>query len=150
MDLKKIEMFEQFNDPELSKIKGILKDFAYKEKEVLCKEGDPGDRMFIITEGVVEIKKKMAEHQAVSLARLLEGEIFGELSFFDDTPRSASVVALSPTKVMVITRKDFMKLLDSDKDIANKLLLWILGKTSRRLRRANEVIRDLTTNIFHL
>jgi CRP/FNR family transcriptional regulator, cyclic AMP receptor protein len=150
MELKEIDMFQGLNDAELKAFRKIITEYDCKEKEILCKEGDPGDKMFIVLSGAVEIKKKMAENQAISLARLLPGEVFGELSMFDDTQRSATVQALTSAKVLIINKKDFLDLLQSDAKLGLKITIWLVNKTSKRLRKANEIIRDLTTNLFQL
>ena len=150
MELKEISMFEDLTESELKSLKKIVTEYECKEREILCKEGDPGDRMFIVTSGAVEIKKKMAENQAISLARLLPGEVFGELSLFDDTPRSASVQALTSARILIVKKKDFLNLIQADPKLGLKLTIWLVNKTSKRLRKADEIIRDLTTNLFQL
>jgi len=150
MNLKDVGIFKDLSAKEFDKIKNISAEITCGEKQILCKEGDPGDKMYIIISGAVEIKKKMAENQAVSLARLLPGELFGELSFFDDIPRSATVEAMTSAKVAVIKKEDFLKLIQSEPELGLKLVISLISKTAKRLRKADDIIRDLTANLFHL
>jgi CRP-like cAMP-binding protein len=150
MELREISMFKELNEAESKEIQKIITERVCKETEILCKEADPGDMMYIVTSGAVEIKKKMAENQAISLARLLPGEVFGELSLFDDTPRSATVQALTSAKILVIKKEDFIKLIRSNPQLGLKLLIWLITRVAKRLRKADEIIRDLTTNLFNL
>ncbi|HEC79855.1 MAG TPA: cyclic nucleotide-binding domain-containing protein, partial [Firmicutes bacterium] len=70
---------------------------VYKNGEVICKEGDKGDSMYIIYEGAVKITKR-AHDKETTLAVLKEGDFFGEMAIIDREPRSASAIAEGETK----------------------------------------------------
>ncbi|MGQ9706996.1 MAG: Crp/Fnr family transcriptional regulator [bacterium] len=111
---------------------------VYKDGEVICKEGDPGDKMFIIHEGQVKITKRVANKET-TLAVLKEGEFFGEMAIIDNEPRSASAIAQGETKLIELDSDIF------EEQIRNnpKIIMQILKKMSQRLREANHQIQTL-------
>ena len=154
MELKDIEIFKELNGKEIMKVKKIVEEKTYSTGDVIFNENEPGDRICIITGGAVEVKKSIIGEnnleQKITLARLTPFEIFGELSIFENVPRSAAVEALSNTKVMVIDKGDFESLLDTEPELGVKLLRAIIKKTAKRLFAADITIRDLARKVFHM
>lgn len=74
---------------------------------VLFNEGDEGSCLFIILSGAVDISKKDEEGGKRHLARLGQGEIIGEMSHFDELPRSATATAVGDTRALVFSRANF-------------------------------------------
>ncbi|MGE3724319.1 MAG: cyclic nucleotide-binding domain-containing protein [Candidatus Sericytochromatia bacterium] len=75
---------------------------AFAAGEILFREGDEGDELFLILEGSVEVYR--ADH---TLSYLTEGDIFGEMAMFEGKPRSATIKALEPLKVLALTQEHF-------------------------------------------
>ena len=90
---------------------------SYEVEDVLFDEGDPGEELFIVIEGLVSIQKA-----GLDLAQLGPGGHFGEMSIMDKGRRSARVVTSKPTKAIVVGRRPLFALMRRDKDIAVKLL----------------------------
>ena len=91
--LNKIAIFSTLTDQELEILQSSLQQIEYDENITVFNENDAGDFMFIIENGVVDIKKQIPMSwgmETVRLARLQTGDIFGELSVFDEMPRSAA------------------------------------------------------------
>ncbi|MEE9466120.1 MAG: Crp/Fnr family transcriptional regulator [Candidatus Neomarinimicrobiota bacterium] len=78
----------------------------YKPGEVIFKDGDPGQTMFIILEGQIEISKVLGDHKTV-LAILDKGSIFGEMAIIDREPRSATAITVSDTMMLEMSREMF-------------------------------------------
>ena len=101
--------------------------------QTIFKEGQAGGEMHVILEGRVETFLVDDEGNRVVLAEVEKGEMFGELSLFDNEPRSASAVALEPTRTCIVDRKDLEHLFARKPPAA----LDILAVLSRRLRRTD-------------
>jgi CRP-like cAMP-binding protein len=140
------EAFHGLDKGELETVQKIAKMTTYKTNDIIFKEGDNGDRMFLIVQGVVEIwKSEGKELKGSRLARLKEGEIFGEMALFDREPRSASALAMidQESKILVWTSEDILRLVNDQPKLGIKILLNVLKKISNRLRNANDAIHIL-------
>jgi CRP/FNR family cyclic AMP-dependent transcriptional regulator len=111
--------------------------------QVIFNENDPSTAMYLINSGSVSVQKRAMNGVAIELATLHSGEVLGELSFFDRSPRSAAAVAISEVEV---TQVDFEGL---DKVYATvpPYFKTIVAACAERLRRANDVIRRLQREI---
>jgi uncharacterized membrane protein len=102
--------------------------------------GDPGNTMFIVKSGEVEVFLRDEDGERISLEFVQPGQIFGELSLLDDEPRSASAVAVRNTEMYVVDRYDLQMLVKTHPHAALDMLA-ILGK---RIREANTLVRHRT------
>ncbi len=136
--LKKVHLFESLSAPELDKIEKISTMEAFSRDAVIFREGDPGDRCYVITNGDVRISKFIPNIGEEALAVLKPGDYFGEMALIDKFPRSAHAIANTDVAVLAINKADLDKLLIMDRDLGYKLL-WAFTKTlSKRLRETNE------------
>ena len=103
-------------------------------------EGEEGAEMYVITQGRVEIRKATGPSAAKTLTTLQAGDLFGEMALIDRKPRSATAVAVEPTKLLVLNEKLFDRMLVSNPDFARRMIRIL----SDRIRRANQVILSLT------
>jgi len=108
-----------------------------KEQEVLFREGEPGDEMYLIKSGKIKIIKKVGDDIKV-LAVLSEGDFFGEMSVIDGVPRSATAVASGETHIITFDKTAFKKKIGEE-----PLVEYIVTELSRRLRAADEQIKFL-------
>lgn len=109
-----------------------------KDNEILFKQGDPADSMYIVRRGrlVVYFQKG---NEVVNLAELLEGAIVGEMAFFDDKPRSASVKASGEAEVLSVSKGDFDRLLNQ----VPRWMVTMMQSLVARLRSTNEKLATL-------
>jgi CRP-like cAMP-binding protein len=136
--LKKINLFETLLEPELAKIEKICRSESIVKDTVIFKEGDAGDRCYIITKGEVRISKFIQNIGEEALAVLKQGDYFGEMALIDNFPRSAHAIANSDSELLSINKTELDKILILDRELGYKLL-WAFTKTlSRRLRETNE------------
>jgi len=136
--LKKINLFETLVEPELAKIEKICRTETAAKDSLLFKEGDEGDRCYIITGGEVRISKFIPNIGEEALAVLKPGDYFGEMALIDNFPRSAHAIANSDVELLSIHKTELDKILIMDRDLGYKLL-WAFTKTlSKRLRETNE------------
>ena len=100
---------------------------------VLARAGAPGEEFFLILDGSARV-----EVSARKRSRLEPGQYFGEMSLLDGGPRSASVIAETPLRLLVIKRRDFTTLLKEAPDLTQSLLATL----SQRLRQAEAALTD--------
>ena len=112
---------------------------SYPANSVLINEGDNTDSLYVILEGEVKAYACDETGKEVILNILRTGDYFGELSLVDDQPRSASVMTLTPTKVMIISKSNFKKCLAENSDLAFNLI-----------KALTKQVRGLTQNIKSL
>jgi CRP/FNR family cyclic AMP-dependent transcriptional regulator len=136
--LKKVNLFETLSVDELEKIERISRIEAFAKDAIIFKEGDPGDRCYVITNGDVRISKFILNIGEEALAILKPGDYFGEMALIDNFPRSAHAIANTDVALLAISKTDLDKILIMDRELGYKLL-WAFTKTlSKRLRETNE------------
>ena len=101
---------------------------------VLCKEGDTDSFMGIVIEGGASVLKCSSDGSQSVVGRLGKDKSFGEMSVLNREPRSATVVADTHVRLLVLQRGEFDRLLDSQPKLAAKFLLRIARLLSQRLR----------------
>ena len=118
----------------------VFKKFGktFRKGEIICKEGDIGDEMYIIHSGKISITK-MSRDLETTLAVLTDGEFFGEMAIIDNQPRSATAKAMDDSKVSVLSAEIFETQISTNP----KLIMRILRKMSNRLREADRKIKTL-------
>ena len=114
----------------------LMVEHRYEPGEILFKEGDIGEGMYIIRSGRVAVIKGDFDSPTV-LGYRGPGEIIGEMALLEDRPRSASVVAIEDLQVLCISRENFQQFLESNSAVG----MGILGVLSSRLRAADEARR---------
>ncbi|MFP4580451.1 MAG: HD-GYP domain-containing protein [Candidatus Sumerlaeia bacterium] len=105
----------------------------FGEGDIICREGDAGDCMYLIMRGEVAILKDMGWGQR-ELKRLRDGEVFGEMSVISKAQRSATVQARSPVECLKVSEDEFKELYDENKTFARQVLRMM----SDRLARTDE------------
>lgn len=85
----------------------------FEADEVIFREGEPGDRLYIVTEGEVEVVREIPGAGPMTVGRLGPGECFGEIALVSDSPRNATVRSTAPTNVIAVDREAFHALFSS-------------------------------------
>ena len=107
----------------------------YKNGEIIIKQGEDGDCLYVIQKGRVEVIDESGGEE-IKLAELGETEFFGEMGLFEKDVRSATIRSLGETRVLTIDKKNFYKTIQKDPSIAYRLL----ERMSFRLRETNKKI----------
>jgi CRP-like cAMP-binding protein len=81
--MKHIELFRGLNDQQLLRLADISKQETYHQGQVICRQGDPGDKMFWVADGQVEIKLEDSQGGSYSVVYLGEGQVVGEMALID-------------------------------------------------------------------
>lgn len=132
--LEEVGLLAECSRRQLRAIARISEVIEVPEDTVLARNGAPGEEFFLILDGSARVEVSPRKR-----SRLKPGEYFGEMSLLDGGPRSASVIAETPLRLLVIKRRDFNTLLRE----APELTLSLLATLSRRLRHAEA---SLTTD----
>lgn len=141
--IEECELFAGLDPGALAIVRRAAEQRRYLPGQEIFSEGDPGDGLYVIGDGAVEIYGVVAETHRCSLARYGPGDFFGELALVDENPRSATAVALRDTTLFFIPRQLMLDLLDRVPGLALRLLRLV----SRRLRDFDrEHVRQLVQN----
>ena len=111
---------------------------TFKKGEKIFRQGDPGAEMYIIQSGAVEVSK-MRRGRKVVLALLEKNDFFGEVALIDSKPRSATVTAITRTRLLPLSRNTFIERIPYNPDV----VLRVLRALSRRIDRMTNTIRSL-------
>lgn len=141
--LRKVPLFEGLNKSQLHEFEKLIHRRTYEQDETIFWEGEPGVGMYIVQQGSVAIYKQTSEKEREELAILNHGEFFGELALLDESPRSATAVALQETQILGLFRPDLMELLDRKPRIGNKFLFNLAMLIGERLKHTNEELQAL-------
>ncbi|HEX8796653.1 MAG TPA: DUF1003 domain-containing protein [Polyangiaceae bacterium] len=142
--LANIPLFESLDAAELAALAAQLEERRCAKDEVVFRQGDPGDRLFIIRDGAVVISHGEGKAR-VDLATLSNGQYFGELSLFDGEARSATATARRDTTLLVLPRADFQGFLERTPRAAPS----IMSEMAARMRQTNELMaRQVSRNVL--
>jgi CRP/FNR family transcriptional regulator, cyclic AMP receptor protein len=137
--LATVPLLSQIPADELQRFAEVTREKEYPKGSVILFEDDPGESLFIVRAGRVKVVLVSEDGREVILGVLGVGDHFGELSLIDDQPRSAHVIAMEDTTLLVLRREDFRARVESTPAVA-----WaLLAELSRRLRRADGKIGGL-------
>src|SRR5215510_11757365 len=118
------------------------KERHFDAGQEIFKEGDPGDGVYVVKSGQVEISAMVGEGKRHSFSRVLPGDFFGEMGVLDNQPRSACASAAEDTEVYFVPRERMIELLTRSPG----LCMTLLQEISRRIREFNhQYVRELLT-----
>jgi CRP-like cAMP-binding protein len=144
--LAKVPFFDGLTRDALAIIAQVTAEESHATGTKLFQFGDPGDKLFIIIDGKVRISREVAGMGEEALAVLGAGEVFGEMSLLDESPRSADARVHERCRMLVITKEAFDDLLFLHKELAYEVLWNCVRILSTRLRETNEKLTFLTTS----
>jgi CRP/FNR family transcriptional regulator, cyclic AMP receptor protein len=138
--LRSVSLFSELELASAVALQRLVDVRAYRAGAVVVSQDDRGDALYVLASGRVKVVLYGASGREIILSIFkTPGDFFGEMSLLDEQPRSASVVALEPATLLVLSRRDFQAHVVSHPRTA----LRVLRELSRRLRRADEVIGNL-------
>ena len=124
--------FVDLLEAEVRKSNVPLRKVVFPAAEVIFREGEIGDGIYVIDEGAVEISASMPERQCRVLSHMGKGEVFGEMAVVDEQPRSATATAQAETHARFIAREEVWRLLGQ----SPALLIALMREVSIRMRRS--------------
>lgn len=130
-------LFRDLNEAERAQILVIGQVRAYRSEEIIFRDGDAGDGLYIVVKGSVRISKHTAAGEE-ALAVLPPNAFFGEMALVDFSTRAADAVANEATEAFFIPLKELRSLIEADHAIALKVLSALCEVLTQRLRETNE------------
>jgi diguanylate cyclase (GGDEF)-like protein len=141
--LKKVFIFSDCTEKELSGIAEHLSEMAIGGGDTLFKEGDEGKELFIVKSGLIASILKTADGSDKEIARFQEGDFFGEMSIVDNAPRSATCQAVVASVLCKMHETDFYKVVESHPRAAIKMMYKMLNIITRRLQATSLFVSDM-------
>jgi len=141
--LRSNPIFVDLKEREISQLAQIIHARTFEEGEVIFQEGEPGAGMYVIVEGSVKVCTYTYESEEIELARLERGDFFGEIALLDESPRSATALAMERTRLIGLFKPDLFDLIDRNPAAGVKIILRLSQVLAARLRRTNEELRRI-------
>jgi CRP/FNR family cyclic AMP-dependent transcriptional regulator len=132
-------LFAALDEEAAADLRSCMNEVTLARGRTLFSEGDPGDRLYVVTDGKIKLGRTATDGRENLLAVLGRGEMFGELSLFDPGPRTATATAVTDATLLGLGHDDLQPWLNARPEVAGHLL----GALARRLRRTNEHMADL-------
>ena len=137
--VRRAPLFAALDDESAAALLASMTQVELRRGEVLFSEGEPGDRLYVITSGKIKLGRTSSDGRENLYAVLGPGEMFGELSLFDPGPRTLTATAVSDASLVALGHDDLREWMAGRPDVARHLLRAL----ARRLRRTNEALADL-------
>ncbi len=142
--LREVRLFKDIADPELGALAETLRERPLKRGQVLCREGDPGEEMFVVRRGSFVISKPVTGRVEQVLARIGPGDFLGEMSLFDRAPRSATVQADTDAALLVLDREALRRMIELSPRAAAAFFHALVQVFIERLRASGDLVAEVT------
>lgn len=140
LHLRSIQIFQDLSVSELAAVASVTEEAVYPAGEVVIREGEPGDTMYLIIMGEVSVMKSQqgeAGSHEIELDRIRAGDYFGEMALFEDVVRSATIRTAEESRLLVLNKQEFTEIVREYPQIA----LHICRVLSDRIRRLHQKIQ---------
>ena len=142
LPLEEIDFLAGIEPEELAELRKLLKLREFEAGEAIAREGDPGDKMWLLVKGSVSIRLETADHRGTRrIASLGRGTVVGEMALIEGARRSASIVADEAVACYELSSDDFNVLLRDSPVVAARIMRNTARELARRLRRTSEDLR---------
>ncbi|MBA3688176.1 MAG: cyclic nucleotide-binding domain-containing protein [Chloroflexi bacterium] len=118
--LHSIPLFDRFDRKHLERLGMLTEEVDVPAGKVLIRQGELGDDLMVIVSGTVDVERDGAQVNALGT-----GDFFGEIALIDRGPRSATVTATTPSRLLVINHRDFHALMDEFPEVAAQVLVTL-------------------------
>jgi signal transduction histidine kinase len=133
VSIEENKIFRGLSPSDVEVLRGATREITFAPEQLIFKEGDEGDGIYFVKEGLVQIASGGGYGDLKILSRIRTGEVFGEMAVLDNQPRSASATAEGPTTVYFISRAGLDQLLER----APHLAMLLVREVNRRIREFN-------------
>ncbi len=137
--MRRAPLFSALDDESAELLLAQMLSTRLERGDVLFREGEQGDSLYVIGEGKVKLGRTSADGRENLIAILGPGEMFGELSLFDPGSRTMTATAVAETQLMGLSNDSLTSLLSGRPEVSKALLAAL----AKRLRRTNEHLADL-------
>lgn len=122
-----VPLFEGLSERHRRKVRRAMSEYAYEPGAAIVRQGDPGQILFLVLEGRAKVVRG-----GRTVAHLDPGQVFGEIAVLDARPRTADVLAETPTRCLLLHRADLRALMLAEPKIAWNLLTTVAGRLRNR------------------
>lgn len=137
--LSTVPLFAHIPQPELVKLAAVARQEEFAKNAEIMAEGEHSNGLYVLLSGKVKVVLRNEDGKEIILAILNPPEFFGEMALLDEAPRSADIIAMAPTVVLIVAKQEFKLWLQRQPDMA-----FVIIKTlAQRLREADRKIGDL-------
>ncbi|MGQ0512517.1 MAG: Crp/Fnr family transcriptional regulator [Betaproteobacteria bacterium] len=137
--LRSVPLFASFPDEQLRALATLVTRRSAPRSSLIMAAGDATESLYVVISGRLKVMMGDAEGKEVILSLIGPGEFFGEMGLIDDSPRSASVIAIEPCELLSLSRRDFKKCMAENFDMTMAVMKGLV----RRLREADRKIGSL-------
>ncbi len=144
MDISTIQgvgFFSGLSEDEIKTLFGVAQEVTFEKDQTVIRQGQPHSSLFLIAEGMLHVNRK-AERSDLFLGRLEKGSFFGEIGLFDPGTATASIRAMSKTRLYEISREKFQEFIEKNPAVACKVLSAMMVEMAKRLRRVDQRLVD--------
>lgn len=141
IELREIPLFSEMDEQEVAGIRSIMEEIKFKPGQVIIREGEIGNRFYVITEGYADVIIRDADGTDVILHKAGPGDFFGELSMLTNLPRSARVRAMDSLTTLALERDQFFAFLRTHTHAAIDVMVELGG----RLHENDRLLRSMVS-----
>jgi CRP/FNR family transcriptional regulator, cyclic AMP receptor protein len=138
-----VPFFRHLNDDEREELEELLESASFEAGETIFEEGGPEERLYVITSGTVEVRKRVLPGRRQHLATVEAPTVVGEMGLLTEPRAAASVEAITPVEAHGIDRDRFLEMLDADSPAACKVVYEIGRTLAARMARTDASIADI-------
>jgi CRP/FNR family transcriptional regulator, cyclic AMP receptor protein len=136
--LARVDLFAEFHPDELSRLAGVSIREELRRGDIIFREGDAPDRLYVVLEGRIAISKRSADGREAVVALMEPGDLFGDMGLFQPQGRSAEARALEPSAVLAVTFDPVREIYENRPE-----LLWgVVALLADRVRTMDDVLAD--------
>ncbi len=148
--INEMEIFKYLTDQQRLELSGMLRRLAVPAGEIIVRQDDSGDSLFLIAEGVVSVSVRVKEtNETLELARLGAGDFFGEMALLSGEPRTTTIIAHTGSELFEITRDDFAPFLEKTPDFLESLNKYmVLRKEDTQVKMTSSMVSGEDEDTF--
>lgn len=136
--LQKVPIFANLSPEDLRRVALVSREKLFSPNEIICYEGDPGDELYIVVSGRVQVLVGYGESGVKTVAVMGEGEAIGEVAILDDVPRTATLRAYGgPVRLLTLGADEFKRIMRERPELA----IEVIRVLSRRLNELNKRVQ---------
>jgi small-conductance mechanosensitive channel/CRP-like cAMP-binding protein len=131
--LRGVDIFEPLSPEALTRLAGLAESRLYAAEEIVIRQGDPGDELFVIQQGRVSVRRD-AGGDELTVTHLGPGSFFGEMSLMTGATRSATIQAVEECRFLVVGKPAFRQILEGSPDLADRISQTMAERQANQVR----------------
>jgi len=136
-------VFQDFSDKEVAVLSKYVEEKSISAPTPLFLENMPGESMFIIISGAINLAKMLGEGETETLMTLGPGDFFGELALVENGPRQVSALTAQDSQLLVIKRSGFEKMMEEAPQVAVKVVIGMYKTVTNRIKACSPQIQEM-------